>query len=151
MTLVHMAPQVPLPDRLYQGRVQLLEVKETPSGQRPHGLQLKPDERLCDLQGNWRHAINNRPVSREELMVVLARLLGVRIRALYFTQTQRLSLGEVGLEETSPEGTGGPGNTVEQCSCPPQYAGGSCEVGTASPCSCVCGAVLLSGGRGWTS
>lgn len=26
MTLIHMAPQVPLPDRLYQGRVQLLEV-----------------------------------------------------------------------------------------------------------------------------
>lgn len=31
MTLVHMAPQVPLPDRLYQGRVQLLEVKENRS------------------------------------------------------------------------------------------------------------------------
>lgn len=29
MTLIHMAPQVPLPDRLYQGRVQLLEVKKT--------------------------------------------------------------------------------------------------------------------------
>lgn len=29
MTLIHMAPQVPLPDRLYQGRVQLLEVKYT--------------------------------------------------------------------------------------------------------------------------
>ncbi len=31
MTLVHMAPQVPLPDRLHQGRVQLLEVKYTPA------------------------------------------------------------------------------------------------------------------------
>lgn len=30
MTLVYMAPQVPLPDRLYQARVQLLEVKYTP-------------------------------------------------------------------------------------------------------------------------
>lgn len=29
MTLIHVAPQVPLPDRLYQGRVQLLEVKKT--------------------------------------------------------------------------------------------------------------------------
>lgn len=29
MTLIHMAPQVPLPDRLYDGRVQLLEVKYT--------------------------------------------------------------------------------------------------------------------------
>lgn len=86
----------------------------------------------CILQGNWRHAINNKPVSREELMMVLADLVGLRIHALYFTQTQRLSLGEVGLEETSQEGTGGPGNTVEQCSCPPQYTGDSCEVGTIS-------------------
>lgn len=29
MTLIHVAPQVPLADRLYQGRVQLLEVEET--------------------------------------------------------------------------------------------------------------------------
>lgn len=27
MTLIHMDPQVPLPDRLYQGRVRLVEVK----------------------------------------------------------------------------------------------------------------------------
>lgn len=66
--------------------------------------------------------------------MVLADLVGLRIHALYFTQTQRLSLGEVGLEEISPEGTGGPGNTVEQCSCPPQYTGNSCEVRTISPC-----------------
>uniref|UniRef100_A0A8C4F0L3 Laminin subunit alpha 3 n=1 Tax=Dicentrarchus labrax TaxID=13489 RepID=A0A8C4F0L3_DICLA len=125
MTLIHMAPQVPLPDRLYQGRVQLLE-------------------------GNWRHAITNRPVSREELMMVLAGLVGLRIRALYFTQTQRLSLGEVGLEEATNTGTGGPGNTVEDCSCPPQYTGDSCEkcapgyyrdgsglfVGRCVPCEC---------------
>lgn len=88
----------------------------------------------CDLQGNWRHAINNRPVSREELMMVLAHLVGLRINGLYFTQTQRLSLGEVGLEETTQDGTGGPGNTVEQCSCPSQYSGDSCEVGIISPC-----------------
>uniref|UniRef100_UPI0037E92AE9 laminin subunit alpha-3-like n=1 Tax=Semicossyphus pulcher TaxID=241346 RepID=UPI0037E92AE9 len=102
MTLIHMAPQVPLPDRLYQGRVQLLE-------------------------GNWRHAITNQPVSREELMMVLAGLVGLRIRALYFTQSQRLSLGEVGLEGATDTGTGGPGNTVEYCSCPPESTGDSCE------------------------
>lgn len=62
-------------------------------------------------------------------MMVLADLVGLRINALYFTQSQRLSLGEVGLEETTRDGTGGPGNTVEQCSCPPQYTGDSCEVG----------------------
>ncbi|GLD51077.1 laminin subunit alpha-3 isoform X4 [Lates japonicus] len=125
MTLVHMAPQVPLPDKMYQGRVHLVE-------------------------GNWRHAITNRPVSREELMMVLAGLEGLRIRALYFTQSQRLSLGEVGLEEATNTGTGGPANTVEYCSCPPQYTGESCEkcapgfyrdgsgpyLGRCVPCEC---------------
>ncbi|KAM3866222.1 laminin subunit alpha-3-like [Diretmus argenteus] len=125
MTLIHLAPQLPSPDRLYQGRVQLVE-------------------------GNWRHTGTNRPVSREELMMVLAGLVGLRIRALYFTQSQRLSLGEVGLEEASNTGTGGPGNTVEDCSCPPQYSGDSCQkcapgyyrygsgpyLGRCVPCDC---------------
>lgn len=132
MTLIHVAPQVPLPDRLYQGRVQLLEVKETFQNPRFH-QRFKSHVWNCRLQGNWRHAVNNRPVSREELMMVLADLVGLRINALYFTQSQRLTLGEVGLEETTREGTGGPGNTVEQCSCPPQYTGDSCEVGIISP------------------
>ncbi|XP_061694545.1 laminin subunit alpha-3 isoform X3 [Syngnathoides biaculeatus] len=102
MTLIHFAPQVQLPDRLYQGRVQLVE-------------------------GNWRHAGTNRPVSREQLMTVLAGLAHLRIRALYYTRSQRLSLGQVGLEEAADAGTGGPANTVEVCSCPPEYAGDSCE------------------------
>ncbi|XP_038159689.1 laminin subunit alpha-3-like isoform X1 [Cyprinodon tularosa] len=102
MSLIHVASQLPLPDKLHQGRVQLLE-------------------------GNWRHASTNRPVSRQELMVVLAGLVGLRIRALYFTQSQRLSLGEVGLEEATDSGTGGPANTVEVCSCPPEYSGDSCQ------------------------
>ncbi|KAM3604519.1 uncharacterized protein V6R79_012395 [Siganus canaliculatus] len=125
MTLVHVSPQVPLPDRLHQGRVQLVE-------------------------GNWRHALTNRPVSREELMMVLAGLVGLRIRALYFTQSQRLSLGEVGLEWATHTGTGGPANTVEECFCPSQYTGDSCEkcspgfyrdgsepfLGRCVPCEC---------------
>ncbi|XP_061588324.1 laminin subunit alpha-3-like isoform X2 [Cololabis saira] len=125
MSLIHMAPHVPIPDRLYQGRIQLLEE-------------------------NWRHADTNRPVSREELMTVLAGLVGLKIRALYFTQTQRLSLGEVGLEEATNSGTGSPANTVELCSCPPKFTGDSCEkcapgfyrdgsgpyLGRCVPCEC---------------
>ncbi|KAM7379372.1 hypothetical protein PAMP_004930 [Pampus punctatissimus] len=125
MTLIHMAPQVQFPDKVYQGRVQLVE-------------------------GNWRHAGTNRPVSREDMMMVLARLVDLRIRALYFTQTQRLSIGEVGMEEATNTGTGGPGNTVENCSCPTEYTGDSCEkcapgyyrdgsgpyLGRCVPCDC---------------
>lgn len=82
------------------------------------------------LQGNFRHSGSNRPVSRAELMRVLARLEAVWIRALYFRQTQRLSVGEVGLEEVSRVGTGAPAGTVEVCSCPPEYTGDSCQVST---------------------
>uniref|UniRef100_A0A8K9XVS9 Laminin subunit alpha 3 n=1 Tax=Oncorhynchus mykiss TaxID=8022 RepID=A0A8K9XVS9_ONCMY len=125
MALVHMAPKTPEPDRLHQGRVQLVE-------------------------GNWRHAGTNRPVSREDLMVVLAGLVALRVRALYFTQSQRLSLGEVGLEEATDTGSGGPASTVEQCACSPLYRGDSCQncatgyyrdgsgpyLGLCVPCSC---------------
>ncbi|XP_037538133.1 laminin subunit alpha-3 [Nematolebias whitei] len=124
MSLIHVASHAPLPDRLYEARVQLLE-------------------------RNWRHAGTNRPVSREDLMMVLAGLVGLRIRALYFTQSQRLSLGEVGLEEATNSGTGSPGNNVEVCRCPPQYTGDSCEkcapgfyrdghgyLGRCVPCEC---------------
>eukprot|EP00063_Salmo_salar_P020916 XP_013995751.1 PREDICTED: laminin subunit alpha-3-like isoform X7 [Salmo salar] len=125
MALVHMAPKTPEPDRLHQGRVQLVE-------------------------GNWRHAGTNRPVSREDLMVVLAGLVALRVRALYFTQSQRLSLGEVGLEEATETGAGGPASTVEQCACSPVYRGDSCQkcatgyyrdgsgpyLGVCVPCSC---------------
>ncbi|XP_041914213.1 laminin subunit alpha-3-like isoform X1 [Alosa sapidissima] len=125
MTLVYFDPQSPDPDRLYQGRVQLVE-------------------------GNLRHAGTRRPVSREELLRVLAALEDVRVRALYFTQSQRLSLGDVGLEEASRDGRGAPASTVEECSCPPQYSGDSCQKcargfyrdrsaqlpGRCVPCSC---------------
>ncbi|KAL0966154.1 hypothetical protein UPYG_G00291590 [Umbra pygmaea] len=125
MTLVHTAPQTPGPDRLYQGRVQLIEE-------------------------NWRHISTNRPVSRKDLMVVLAELEGLRVRALYFTQSQRLSLGEVGLEEASDTGAGSLASTVEDCACPPHFKGDSCQkcapgyyrdssrlyLGQCVPCSC---------------
>ncbi|XP_037391080.1 laminin subunit alpha-3-like isoform X2 [Pygocentrus nattereri] len=102
MTLVYQDPQPPSPDRLYQGRVQLVE-------------------------SNFRHSGTNRPVSREEFMHVLSRLEAVWIRALHFSQSQRLSIGDVGMEEASLTGSGGPASTVEVCSCPPQYTGDSCQ------------------------
>ncbi|XP_060731068.1 laminin subunit alpha-3 isoform X2 [Tachysurus vachellii] len=121
MVVVYQDPQSPLPDRVYQGRVQLVE-------------------------GNFRHSGTNRPVSRVELMRVLARLEAVLLRALYFTRTQRLSVGEVGLEEASRLGTGAPAGTVEVCSCPPEYTGDSCQRcaggyyrdrhGRCVPCAC---------------
>ncbi|XP_074940945.1 laminin subunit alpha-3 isoform X2 [Phalacrocorax aristotelis] len=102
MKVVYMDPNNPLPDRQYYGRVQLVE-------------------------GNFRHASSNNLVSREELMIILSRLDGLHIRGLYFTETQRLTLGEVGLEEATSAGSGSIAYSVETCSCPPEYAGDSCQ------------------------
>lgn len=75
-------------------------------------------------------------------MEVLAGLVGLRVRALYFTQSQRLSLGEVGLEEATDTGAGGPASTVEECACSPLYRGDSCQVRpisfTLSPLGASC-------------
>ncbi|OWK59737.1 Laminin subunit alpha-3 [Lonchura striata] len=125
MEVVYMDPNNPLPDRHYYGRVQLVE-------------------------GSFRHAGSGKLVSREELMTILSRLDGLHIRALYFTETQRLTLGEVGLEEATGEGSGSIAHSVEVCACPPEYAGDSCQecgigfyrenkgifAGRCVPCNC---------------
>ncbi|KAG8571015.1 hypothetical protein GDO81_011505 [Engystomops pustulosus] len=102
MTVVYVDPNNPLPDRHHYGRVQLVE-------------------------NNFRHASSNSPVSREELMMILSRLESLHIRALYFTETQRLTLGEVGLEDVTISGNGRVALNVEICACPPEYTGDSCQ------------------------
>nr|XP_033789765.1 laminin subunit alpha-3 [Geotrypetes seraphini] len=125
MRIVYMDENNPMPDRQYSGRVQLIE-------------------------GNFRHAVSNNLVSREELMIILSRLEGLRIRALYFTETQRLSLSEVGLEEATSSTSGNIAHNVEICSCPQGYLGDSCQecapgyyrdnrglfLGQCVPCNC---------------
>ncbi|XP_044280230.1 laminin subunit alpha-3 [Varanus komodoensis] len=125
MKIVYVDPNNPLPDKQYYGSVQLVE-------------------------GNFRHAGSNNLVSREELMMVLSRLEGLQIRGLYFTESQRLTLGEVGLEEATNTGNGEVAYNVETCSCPPEYVGDSCQecspgfyrennglfTGQCVPCNC---------------
>ncbi|XP_074208255.1 laminin subunit alpha-3 isoform X2 [Camelus bactrianus] len=125
MSLISEEPRPPRPDRLHHGRVQMVE-------------------------GNFRHASSGAPVSREELMTVLSRLEGVHLRGLYFTETQRLTLSGVGLEEASETGSGRRAQNVEMCACPPDYTGDSCQgcspgyyrdhkglyTGRCVPCSC---------------
>ncbi|XP_012581235.1 PREDICTED: laminin subunit alpha-3 [Condylura cristata] len=125
LSIIYKDPNSPRPDRLYHGRVQLVE-------------------------GNFRHASSGAPVSREELMTVLSRLEGMRLRGLYFTETQRLTLGEVGLEEASDTGSGRRAHMVEMCACPPDHRGDSCQgcspgyywdskgsyTGRCVPCNC---------------
>ncbi|KAF4024914.1 hypothetical protein G4228_016858 [Cervus hanglu yarkandensis] len=102
MSVIYHEPNHPRPDRLHHGRVQMVE-------------------------GNFRHAGSRAPVSREELMTVLSSLRGVHLRGLYFTETQRLALSGVGLEEASETGSGRRAQSVEMCACPPDHIGDSCQ------------------------
>uniref|UniRef100_A0A4X1VPX5 Laminin subunit alpha-3 n=1 Tax=Sus scrofa TaxID=9823 RepID=A0A4X1VPX5_PIG len=125
MSVIYDEPNPPRPDRLHHARVQVVEA-------------------------NFRHASSRAPVSREELMIVLSRLEGVRLRGLYFTETQRLTLSGVGLEEASDTGSGRHAHNVEMCACPPDYTGDSCQgcspgyyrdnkgfyTGRCVPCNC---------------
>ncbi|KAF7246414.1 Laminin subunit alpha-3 [Varanus komodoensis] len=124
MKIVYVDPNNPLPDKQYYGSVQLVEYFY------PAKFKPTPEPNfhcVLNVQGNFRHAGSNNLVSREELMMVLSRLEGLQIRGLYFTESQRLTLGEVGLEEATNTGNGEVAYNVETCSCPPEYVGDSCQ------------------------
>nr|XP_019596793.1 PREDICTED: laminin subunit alpha-3 isoform X1 [Rhinolophus sinicus] len=122
MSIIYEEQNNPRPDRLYHVRAQVIEQ-------------------------NFRHASSGAPVTREELMTVLSRLEDVRLRGLYFTETQRLTLSGVGLEQASDTGSGRRAHHVEMCACPPDYTGDSCQgcspghyrdlyTGRCAPCDC---------------
>lgn len=79
-------------------------------------------------QGNFRHTETHSAVSREELMMVLAGLQQLQIRALFSKFSTAVSLGRVALEVASTMGRGPPASNVELCMCPANYLGDSCQV-----------------------
>lgn len=80
------------------------------------------------LQGNFRHTETHSAVSREELMMVLAGLQQLQIRALFSKFSRAVSLGKVALEVASKMGGGPLASNVELCMCPANYLGDSCQV-----------------------
>lgn len=68
------------------------------------------------------------PVSREELMMVLAGLEQLHVRALFSQTSSAVSLRRVALEVASEVGGGPPASNVELCMCPASYRGDSCQV-----------------------
>ncbi|KAB0404612.1 hypothetical protein E2I00_017059 [Balaenoptera physalus] len=66
-------------------------------------------------------------VSREELMMVLAGLEQLHIRALFSQTSSAVSLRRVALEVASEVGGGPPASNVELCMCPANYRGDSCQ------------------------
>lgn len=97
-------------------------------------------------QENFRHTETHSAVSREELMMVLAGLEQLHIRALFPQISSAISLRRVALEVAGEVGGGPPASNVELCMCPASYRGDSCQVrqwgghlqGQPVPCNQIC-------------
>ncbi|KAF4789396.1 hypothetical protein TURU_151812 [Turdus rufiventris] len=91
------------------------------------------------------------PVSRELLLLVLQRLEGIFIRAVYDGRMASVGLSDIAMDITSTADTSlGPAGNVEECRCPVGYTGLSCQrcaprfervmrgpyLGTCSGCGC---------------
>uniref|UniRef100_A0A8D2NNY2 Laminin subunit alpha 5 n=1 Tax=Zosterops lateralis melanops TaxID=1220523 RepID=A0A8D2NNY2_ZOSLA len=83
--------------------------------------------RLQLVEGNFRHTETHNPVSREELMMVLANLEQLQIRALFSQLSSSVSLRRVVLEMATDTATGIRASNVELCFCPANYQGDSCQ------------------------
>uniref|UniRef100_A0A8V0ZB23 Basement membrane-specific heparan sulfate proteoglycan core protein n=1 Tax=Gallus gallus TaxID=9031 RepID=A0A8V0ZB23_CHICK len=128
---------------------------------RGHGRQLRartratqPDvlnrRRIPFTEDNWEDE-TGAPVSRELLLMVLQRLEGILVRAVYDGRMASVGLSDVAMDVTGPGDTGlEPAGDVEECRCPVGYTGLSCQrcaanfervpqgpyLGTCSGCSC---------------
>jgi hypothetical protein len=82
------------------------------------------------IEKEFRH-LNGHEVSREQMMMVLVNLDAIYIRGTYFEPISEIFLDNVLLDK-GVEGrriANAPRSlTVEQCNCPPNYKGTSCEV-----------------------
>lgn len=125
MSITFLEPVYPAPGHVHQGQLQLVE-------------------------GNFRHTETHNAVSREELMMVLAGLEQLHIRALFSQTSSAVSLRRVALEVAGEVGGGPPASNVELCMCPANYRGDSCQecapgyyrdtkglfLGRCVPCQC---------------
>ncbi|XP_071119471.1 laminin subunit alpha-like [Haliotis cracherodii] len=125
MTIVHFSNDQPAPNSQVNLNVQLFEY-------------------------NFVHANTRDTVTREQFMMLLINLQALHVRASYFTLIDEARLSEVQLEAATEEGQGDAALSVEQCQCPPNYQGSSCEecapgyyrsrptpyLGICVPCEC---------------
>uniref|UniRef100_A0A674DER8 Heparan sulfate proteoglycan 2 n=1 Tax=Salmo trutta TaxID=8032 RepID=A0A674DER8_SALTR len=80
---------------------------------------------LCSK--NWRRP-DGMPATREHLMMVLADLDDILVRASYYTEMRSSSISEVSMEVAVPNYSGlAQALEVEQCRCPTAYQGLSCQ------------------------
>ncbi|XP_054273123.1 basement membrane-specific heparan sulfate proteoglycan core protein-like isoform X4 [Macrosteles quadrilineatus] len=103
------------------------------------------------LEQYWER-VDGAPANREQLLMGLAGLSNILIKATYTTNTQEAALISVSLDTATDDRNTGQARAVEveQCQCPPGYRGTSCQqcdagyarmekglyLGACEPCSC---------------
>ena len=81
---------------------------------------------MC-LQIHFEHEASGDLATREEFMMTLFNLRSIQLRASYQEDTRRTMLADVMMEAAATDGLGAVASNVEQCRCPPNYSGTSCE------------------------
>ncbi|OCT62438.1 laminin subunit alpha-5 isoform X2 [Xenopus laevis] len=142
-------PSIPVerrPDIILKGNqmsIAHLQTKYPVSGEHYHG-------RIHLVEGNFLHTQTYNPVTREELMMVLANLDQLLIRALNSQSSSSVSLRRVVLDIGQESSVGVRSPEVELCMCPANYRGDSCQecapgyyrdtkglfLGKCVPCNC---------------
>uniref|UniRef100_A0A672SXA5 Heparan sulfate proteoglycan 2 n=1 Tax=Sinocyclocheilus grahami TaxID=75366 RepID=A0A672SXA5_SINGR len=117
---------------------------------RGHGARESQDFEIVFREEHWQRP-DGMPATREHLMMVLADLDDILIRASYHTEMRSSSISGVRMDIAVPEYTGlAQALEVEQCQCPPGYRGLSCQdctpgytrtggglyLGHCEPCDC---------------
>lgn len=81
----------------------------------------------------WTHLDQSgpRPASRADLLTALSNVEAILVRATHSTPTQASFLSDVSLDTAVSQPTGqSQAREVEECRCPTEYRGSSCEVRT---------------------
>uniref|UniRef100_A0A8C2AGW3 Cell adhesion molecule-related/down-regulated by oncogenes n=1 Tax=Cyprinus carpio TaxID=7962 RepID=A0A8C2AGW3_CYPCA len=117
---------------------------------RGHGARESQNFEIVFREEHWQRP-DGMPATREHLMMVLADLDDILIRASYHTEMRSSSISGVRMDIAVPEYTGlAQALEVEQCQCPPGYHGLSCQdcspgytrtggglyLGHCEPCEC---------------
>ncbi|XP_058618888.1 basement membrane-specific heparan sulfate proteoglycan core protein isoform X15 [Onychostoma macrolepis] len=117
---------------------------------RGHGAQESQEFEIVFREEHWQRP-DGMPATREHLMMVLADLDDILIRASYHTEMRSSSISGVRMDIAVPKYTGlAQALEVEQCQCPPGYRGLSCQdcapgysrtggglyLGHCEPCDC---------------
>ncbi|KAK2851858.1 hypothetical protein Q5P01_008134 [Channa striata] len=102
-------------------------VAHQPWQRRQQGSRETQHFEIVFREEKWRRP-DGMPATREHLMMVLADLDDILIRASYFTEMRSSSISDISMEVAVPNYSGlAQALEVEQCRCPPGYQGLSCQ------------------------